>query len=470
MSNTPFLWSRHEGLYRFVAAILAMAGVAVTIGVYAIARPLFHGHGLFYLGIVLIFFTGVFSFVVFGLLSSQQRALARANAELARQRDILQGLWDATGLVSSLPDLEAVLQRIVDLARPLFHAEYAALAVLVDQESARIRHFITSGMPDAVAQTIHHLPEGHGLLGEVIRTKRILRVDHIAEHPASQGFPPNHPIMDSFLGVPLLYQGEVVGHLYLTDKPGGFSSQDETLVQLFARQAAVVIANARLYQEREQWVTMQERERIGRDLHDGVLQTLYGTTLALDLVLDSESELSPSARQDLTRISETLGLTMTEIRMFIQTLESSTVDFQVAVRDMLKRLGPMDDLVFEFRDLGYQNFPPELTHDLVMCIQEAVSNARRHGHANRIAIGSETLLDEEEYRVWVADNGHGFAFTSTGSSQQFGLRNMRRRMENWRGALDIDSRSGEGTRIVFRIPQSATLLLSRGAGSPQKIQ
>ena len=440
--------------YRATATFLAMMGVALTLLIFSLVTPNLPRATVFpVLAIVLVIFTGIFSFVIFGLLAGRQKALAQANAQLAQQRDILQGLWDATGLVSTLPDLDEVLQKIVDLSRPLFDAQYAALAVLSERQPSRIVQFITSGMPDQARHAIGHFPEGKGLLGEVIRLKRPVRVDDIGDHSASSGFPDHHPPMDTFLGVPLLFQGDVLGHLYMTNKPGGFSQSDETMAQLFARQAAVVIANARLYQERERYATLQERERIGRDLHDGVLQTLYGITLAMDVLLDAEPALSDSGRQEMTRIREALSLTMTEIRMFIQSLEATPVDFLAAVKDMLARLGNTDDLQFEFRDNGYRHLHPDVIHDLVLSVQEAVSNARRHGRATRIAVGFETDGPNGEYHVWVADNGQGFAFSESDSSHH-GLRNIRRRMETWRGTLDIESRSGQGTTVRLQIPHT----------------
>ncbi len=443
---------------RIVATLMAMAGVALTIWIYNhfVGRlDLGQGLKLLYLRVVLVFFTGVFSFVVFGLLERQQRELERANAELGRQRDVLQGLWDATGVVATLPDLEAVLQRIVDVARPLFGAQYAALAVLSDEDPSRIREFITSGISQDERARIGHLPTGRGLLGEVIRTKQVIRLKNIAEHPASSGFPSEHPPMSSFLGLPLLHQGTVVGHLYLTNKPGGFTPEDEVLAQLFSRQAAVVIANARLYQEREAWATVQERERIGRELHDGVLQTLYGLTLSLELLLDTQESLSEDLRRELNRVTETLSLTMTDIRMYIQSLGTSPVDFSVAVKDMLQRTPNGENVELEFHDHDYLTLDPEIVHDLVLTVQEAVSNASRHGQASRIIVGWEST--DWEYHLWVEDNGVGFDSEATSGEQHFGLANMNRRMEKLNGTMDITSTPGRGTTVQFRWPRSNTV-------------
>ncbi|MCY0909986.1 MAG: GAF domain-containing sensor histidine kinase [Sulfobacillus thermotolerans] len=441
---------------RILATVMAMAGVALTVMVYAHFLHPLHirpGRRLFFLGIVLVFFTGVFSFVVFGLLERQQAQLERANEELKRRRDVLQGLWDATGVVANLPDLEAVLQRIVDVARPLFGAEYAALAVLSDEDPSEIHQFITSGLSPEERQRIGPLPTGRGLLGEVIRTKQVIRLDNIRDHPRSAGFPPNHPEMTSFLGLPLLYQGAVVGHLYLTNKSGGFTEQDEVMAQLFSRQAAVVISNARLYQDREAWATIEERERIGRELHDGVLQTLYGLSLSLEFLLDVHEDLAPDIRQELNRITETLSLTMTDIRMYIRSLGSSPVDLLVALKDMLQRTGNDGEVTLELHDQEYLSLAADAVHDLVLTVQEAVSNSKRHGHATQIVVGWEST--DWEYHLWIEDNGQGFdpERVDLGSNNHFGLANMQRRMERLGGTMDISSAPGEGTTVQFRWPR-----------------
>lgn len=453
------MWTRRSPRwsYRVAATLSAMGGVALTMYLF---RSLFVpskrvAPDFLYLGAVLVIFTGIFSFVVFGLLAIQQAQLESVNTELQRQRDVLQGLADATGVVATLPDVDAVLQRIVDVSRPLFGAEYAALAVLTTGGEPQIRQFITSGISEAVRHRIGALPTGRGLLGEVIRTKQTLRLQKIDEHPQSSGFPPHHPAMESFLGLPLLYQGTIVGHLYLTNKPGGFTAQDEMLAELFARQAAMVISNARLYQDREAWATVAERERIGRELHDGVLQTLYGLTLALEYVLDTESSLSQAAEGELHRITETLSLTMTDIRMYIQSLGSTSVDLKVALTDMLQRSGDMEGIQLDFRDHEYLTLKPEVIHDLVLSVQEAVSNARRHGDAHSIVVGWDTT--DFEYQVWIQDEGRGFDDSIEWGGQHFGLINMHRRMERWQGQVDISSQVGKGTLVMFQLPKSANL-------------
>ena len=175
------------------------------------------------------------------------------------QKSRLQLLLDAVLTISADLSLDGVLSRIVEIATNLVDARYAALGVLGVSPDKRLRTFVHHGMDPDVAAEIGSLPEGHGLLGLIIDQPRPLRLHDIAEHPASYGFPPHHPPMNSFLGVPVRIRGRVFGNLYLTEKVGGgdFTAEDEEIVVALAAAAGVAIENARLYEEstrREAWL------------------------------------------------------------------------------------------------------------------------------------------------------------------------------------------------------------------------
>ena len=146
--------------------------------------------------------------------------------------------------------LDRLLERIVEIARDLAGSRYAALGVLGDGPE-RLRTFITHGMAPAQVREIGDLPVGHGLLGLIIDRPEPLRLHDLTEHPASYGFPPNHPPMRSFLGVPVRIRDKVFGNLYLTEKVGGgdFTEQDERIVTALATAAGVAIENAELHEE-----------------------------------------------------------------------------------------------------------------------------------------------------------------------------------------------------------------------------
>src|SRR5512134_1402032 len=183
-----------------------------------------------------------------------------AAAHDARRR--LEALDAATVAISQELSLERVLQIIVDSVRPLVVADYAALGI--PDERGSPQRFITSGISEEVRHAIGPPPRGHGLIGVVMREGRATRITDIALDPRRVGFPPHHPAMHSFLGVPVRVEGRVIGNLYLTDKAGGqpFTEDDEQLAESFARHAGLAIHNARMHEELRQLAVLQERERI----------------------------------------------------------------------------------------------------------------------------------------------------------------------------------------------------------------
>lgn len=178
-------------------------------------------------------------------------------ADVVRSRDRVHGLLEAVLAVGSDLDLQTVLRRIAEAAVRLVDAEYGALGVI--GEHGYLAQFLTVGVDDETAVRIGQLPRGHGILGLLIRDPRPLRLDDLGSHKAAFGFPPHHPPMHTFLGVPIRVRDVVFGNLYLTEKRGGssFDGEDEAVVLALAAAAGVAIQNARLYEQtrrRERWV------------------------------------------------------------------------------------------------------------------------------------------------------------------------------------------------------------------------
>jgi signal transduction histidine kinase len=160
-----------------------------------------------------------------------------------------------TGIaINSELSLDGVLERIVEAAAHVTDAHYAALGV-IDRAGTGLERFVTHGMTDEVENQIGDPPHGRGILGVLIQDARNLRLHKLSEHPRSVGFPPGHPPMNTFLGVPILLRGVAYGNLYLTEKDGGgdFTDEDEEMVSLLAAQAAVAVENARLYESATSW-------------------------------------------------------------------------------------------------------------------------------------------------------------------------------------------------------------------------
>ena len=375
-----------------------------------------------------------------------------ALAEEARRR--FEALDAATVAISQELSLERVLQLIVDSVRPLVGARYAALGIPDEYDS--MERFITSGISDEMRAAIGRVPHGHGLLGAVIHEGQAIRVPDIAADPRSVGFPPGHPPMRSFLGVPVRVEGRVIGNLYLTDKQAAdpFTEDDERLVESFARHAGLAIHNARMHEELRQLAVLQERERIAQDLHDGSIQSLY----AVSLVLEDSAEIMGSDPQlALRRIDhavDTIHGTIAEIRDFIMGLDP---DARTAV-DLLADLTALAQ-AFERNtliDVELTSDPdvvldPDETLQLVQMTREAMSNVARHAAATKVRVSVEGR--RELLRLSIIDDGRGFDPSEARRPGHHGLANMHARAESLGGSLRIES-SQRGTQIVFEMPRA----------------
>ena len=215
-------------------------------------------------------------------------------------RDRVHVLLEAVVAVGGNLDLEIVLRKIIETAVPLVQARYGALGVIGDD--GRLTEFITVGLGEPQIAAIDHWPEGHGLLGTLIRDPRPLRLADLSAHPDSHGFPPGHPAMRSFLGVPIRIRDEVYGNLYLTEKQGGgpFDEEDETLAVALAAAAGVAIDNARLYEE------ARRQERWLRATADVTRELLSGTEPTQVLTLVTEQALALSGA-DLVALAVPAG-------------------------------------------------------------------------------------------------------------------------------------------------------------------
>lgn len=208
-----------------------------------------------------------------------------------RDPERLQALIDALVAVGADLDLDATLQRTVEQAAVLSGARYAALVVL-DSAGRRAVRVVPYGMDPAAVAAIGRLPEGRGVLGEVLAGEQPVRIDDLGRHPSAVGFPAGHPPMRTFLGVPVVGRGGSVGDLYLADRAGGepFGPDDEALVVGFAAAAAIAMENARLHRHVQELTLAAERRRIGDGLHDTVVQRVFGAGLSLQAAAERVSD------------------------------------------------------------------------------------------------------------------------------------------------------------------------------------
>lgn len=369
----------------------------------------------------------------------------------------LQALDAAVRGISSILDVDQVLQLIVDRVRDLVSARYAALGIV--DEAGVITRFITSGITAAEREAIGDLPQGRGLLGLIIRENRSYRIPDIAAHPESYGFPPNHPSMRSFLGAPATVRGRVVGRLYLTDKLGAseFNADDQMLVEMFALHAAIAIDNAHLHEQVQRFAVFDERDRISRELHDSVIQSIYGVTLSLEDVGELASVAPMEAGQRADDAIDALHGVIRDIRNFIfglrpLLLESGNlVDGLRTLADELRR-----NTAVEIEIVG--EAPDDLSIDIVAELwaiaREALANVARHSGARHASLQLATSADDVQLEI--ADDGRGISPEAVTSDGHHGLANMRARAEAFGGTFDTASSADTGTHIIVTIPRNGT--------------
>ncbi len=532
-------------------------------------------------------------------------------------QDRLRLLIDAVVSMAADLTLDAVLARIVEIARELTGARYAALGVLGSGPDKRLRTFVHHGMSPVQVSEIGSLPTGHGLLGLLIDRPEPVRLHDIASHPRSFGFPPHHPPMSSFLGVPVRIREQVFGNLYLTEKEGegDFTQHDEDVTVALAAAAGAAVENARLYEEvgrREAWLAataeitgllsrkdpdkdpleliadrarevaaadvawivvqsgdelavravsgpsvsladvaglsldpslsrevlrtgesitledmesdsraapmshiegwpevgpailvplrardvvvgalalawtpenaelfhqvdprlpasfaeqaalvllvqrsreaeqrlalFEDRDRIGRDLHDLVIQRLFAVGLGLQAV--SRGVQEPGTRQRIEAAVEDLDSTIKDIRRSIFALGASegAADLQTELTRLVDRAAatlkfrPTLRLEGPVRTLVGDDVAPHL----LAVLAEALSNASRHAQANNVAV---SISADDALRLIVADDGAGFS----PDVRESGLRSMRDRAERLGGSCLVES-SGRGTTVTWTVP------------------
>jgi signal transduction histidine kinase len=381
---------------------------------------------------------------------------ARGHAEVTRAVERFEALDEAIRAMSGVLAVDRVLQVVVDRVRALTGARYAALGI--HDQAGVIEQFVTSGISRPDRARIGAPPRGHGLLGVIIRENRIIRLADLMADPRRAGFPPNHPEMHAFLGVPVVVRGRTIGNLYLTEKEGGFDAEDERLVEVFARHAAVAMENARLHDQVQRLAIVEERERIGKDLHDSVIQAIYAVGLSLDDVPDMMDEEPDEARRRVERAIDSLDQTIRDIRNFIFGLRPALLDGVDVVEGLAAladefRVNTMIDV--ELRAGPTVTVPiigPDRIAELLAIAREALSNIARHARATRAEIAVEPEPEIAGLRIVIADNGIGFDPAAPRGLGHQGLRNIRTRAISIGATIQVESAVGSGTRIIVRVP------------------
>ena len=510
-------------------------------------------------------------------------------------------LLESVLLVTGDLDLDTILQRITGAAVSLVDARYGALGV-ISSDGELLSNFVHQGIDDATARRIGHLPEGRGILGLLTDDPRPLRLTELKDHPASYGFPANHPPMGSFLGTPILVRGEAFGNLYLTEKisEDTFSQDDEDLVVGLAAVAGAAIENARLYEElqlRDAWrdavlqlstaalsatpanelrdlivqlgtdlaagtggclvgpdddglwvlasqgdgpdvgfvanldgpvwstlttgkpiradtaplfgtaalwapITergeviaalgvgrehpftraeeervanfaaqssllwtyeraqeqlqrlslVEDRERIGRDLHDTVIQRLFATGLSLQATI-RRAEDQPEVASRLERAVDDIDATVKEIRSTIFSLQRSEPGATSVRSEVLDLVSELTPILPAPPRVGFDGaldtmVRAEIADHLLHVVREALTNVAKHAQASEVRL--RLTADHQDVTLTVSDDGTGLPAAPRGGR---GLKNLRSRAVDLGGSFSAASRAeGGGTVLTWRVP------------------
>lgn len=346
--------------------------------------------------------------------------------------------------------LEQVLQRIAQASRELVGAHYAALGV-PGKAGEGLSFFEASGITKEERARIGHPPVGRGLIGAMLETQRPLMIDSIRDDPRSVGFPKGHPQMTTLLGVPIQAGSQLLGTLYFADKENGqpFNEDDQWLAETMARYAALAIAGSQLREQQRRITLLEERDRIGMELHDGVIQSLY----ALGMRLDLARAIGAITPDDLQLVIDGLNNVIEDIRAYIINLKSLRQERTVrqSFGEIVARLYVPKTITVSI-DAPDQlpPFSPAEFESICSIAREALSNAMRH--ANAAQVGIRAWHDTEYFQLLIWDDGQGFDTDVAAENDGLGLRNIQERVRLHRGTLNIGSAPGQGTIIKVVIP------------------
>jgi signal transduction histidine kinase len=393
--------------------------------------------------------------------------------------EVLAALSAAVRAVTLGSTLDRVLAELAARARDLVGARYAAIGI-PEADGDEFAQFITVGMSDELIAELGPLPRTHGLLDAMLVDPSPHRTRDITQDKRFRGWWPDaHPEMRSFLGVPIVSAGDIIGAFYLTDKEDGpeFTAADEDAVVLLSSHAAIAIDQARLFEDSRELALVQERARLARELHDAMSQSLFSLQLAAETaarLLDDD----PAAAAEQLAVVRTLSARLAgELRGTVEGLRPADLErdgLAAALRDHLLVAARAHEIPLDL-DLGdLPDLDPTAEHQVLRIAQEAVTNALRHAGPCRVQVSlhaeggdaparsdrrdepdgpgdSRSAGGPVEVTLRVDDDGTGFDPEARGvRARRLGLTSMHERAASLGGALTVTSSPGHGTTVQLR--------------------
>ncbi|MGQ0668104.1 MAG: GAF domain-containing sensor histidine kinase [Actinomycetota bacterium] len=349
--------------------------------------------------------------------------------------------------------IHATLRQIVDAVRHLANASCAALGIV--GEDGALEHFITAGMSDEMVQEMGQLPPTAGLFRAALQERLPIRIPDVSEDRRADGTPAALLDFGSFMGVPLVSDEGVLGALFLFGRSGApaFTAADQEEVQILASHAILAVDNARLFERSRELTVIEERNRLARELHDAVSQTLFSIVFTAESVatlLERDPEAARGQVADLKRLAQDA---QREMRSLIFELRPAEIEREGLVSTLGKQVDVLRRVYaakIELTVAGECRLASQAEKEVFRISQEAMSNALRHSGAERVWI--RLSMDGDRVSLEVQDDGKGFDPLAAGGHARLGLTSMRERVQLLGGVLAIDSAPGRGTTVSVEVP------------------
>ncbi len=364
-------------------------------------------------------------------------------------------LASITEAVASGGSLKDVLTKLAETAKEISGASYAAIGI-PEPEGDAFSAFIHVGMSDELVAEMGPLPRTHGMLDAMLHDPEPLRLPDIKQDRRFRGWWPRaHPLMSSFLGVPIVSEGEVIGAFYLTDKldAAEFTDEDQAGIALLASHAAAAIETAEMFEDSRSLAMSEERERLARELHDALNQSLFSLTLTAKAASRHLTTDPERAAEELNEIALLSRQAMTELRAVVEGLRTPDVDrdgLLPAIRSLADLLSRVHHIEIEVVADGEPGLEGRAEHEVFRIVQEALTNAVRHSEAAKVTV---SVANGDGLAVTIRDNGHGFEPDARNyRGKRLGLTSMRERASMLGGRLSIDSAPGAGATVRLEVP------------------
>ena len=372
-------------------------------------------------------------------------------------RRTLDELSAAVLAVAEHRSVRDVLQTIVGTARSLLDCEYAALGVPDDQGG--FAEFVVDGISDEQWAAIGPLPRQHGLLGVMLSDPTPQRLRDLHADPRFRWWPVAHPNLGAFLGVPIMGSltddGEILGAIFLANPNGRaeFSDDDERLLGVLAAHAAIALTNARLFERGRELTLVQERQRIARELHDAVAQTLFSLRLTAQAAAALVRRDPDRAIAELDTVTTLSTEATNELRQIVAELrppDLSREGLAATLRARVALLNRVHGASITYADEGCQKLAPKVEEAMLRVAEEALHNALQHARAAHVTVALRG--DDHRSILEVHDDGRGFDPAIAKASHRLGLASMRERSQAVHGRISVESTPGQGTTIRMEVP------------------